>query len=114
MLGQKLFKADNTFNELVRREEIKRYVWYSETRQPFSRPDSHNEFLLGKFNNAVYYFLYDEDSETTLNFNFLSTMDPGFRGDQYIIYADNCLLPEAFMQNKGIVFKKIPRDITKF
>lgn len=113
-LGPRLFNEDGTLNELCGRLAIYKYVWYTETQQPFTRPDSHNDSLLGKYNSTVYYFLYDEDSETSLGYNFLSTMDQGFRGEQYVIYADNCLLPEDFMQKKGIVFKKIPRDITKF
>ncbi|MDO1498867.1 hypothetical protein Q2T40_00300 [Winogradskyella maritima] len=36
------------------------------------------------------------------------------KGEQYIIYADNCLLPKEFMAKKNIIFKKIPRDITRF
>ena len=36
------------------------------------------------------------------------------KAERYIIYADNCLLPESFMRAKNIEFKKIPRDITRF
>jgi hypothetical protein len=32
---------------------------------------------------------------------------------QYIIYADNCLLSKEFLQQHNIIFKKIPRDITR-
>ena len=31
-----------------------------------------------------------------------------------IIYADRCLLAKDFMTRHGIIFKKIPRDITRF
>jgi adenine-specific DNA-methyltransferase len=31
-----------------------------------------------------------------------------------IIYADRCLLSAEFMAKHGIIFKKIPRDITRF
>ncbi len=31
-----------------------------------------------------------------------------------IMYADRCLLSAAFMARHGILFKKIPRDITRF
>jgi adenine-specific DNA-methyltransferase len=31
-----------------------------------------------------------------------------------IVYADRCLLSKAFMAKHGIIFKKIPRDITRF
>jgi len=36
------------------------------------------------------------------------------RPSTVIIYADRCLLSAAFMAKHGIVFKKIPRDITRF
>jgi adenine-specific DNA-methyltransferase len=31
-----------------------------------------------------------------------------------IIYADRCLLSKDFMSKHSIIFKKIPRDITRF
>jgi len=31
-----------------------------------------------------------------------------------IIYADRCLSSAAFMTRHGILFKKIPQDITRF
>jgi len=113
-LGEPIFTPDSELNELAGRFNIRSYVWYTETKQPYTHPASHNEYLLGTYNGTVYYFVYDEDGTTTLDYAFLATMDAGFKGDQYVIYADNCLLPVEFMQKKNIVFKKIPRDITKF
>jgi adenine-specific DNA-methyltransferase len=49
---------------------------------------------------------------TTLNHDFLSTIKT--KAEQYVIYADNCLLTKEFMTKHHIIFKKIPRDITKF
>lgn len=42
------------------------------------------------------------------------TMGGGKRPETYIIYADKCALDKAFITRHGIVFKRIPRDITKF
>jgi adenine-specific DNA-methyltransferase len=30
-----------------------------------------------------------------------------------VVYADACLLSPEFLQRHGLVFKKIPRDITR-
>lgn len=49
---------------------------------------------------------------TTLDESFLRTLKT--KANQYIIYADNCLLSKELMQKYNIIFKKIPRDITKF
>ena len=48
---------------------------------------------------------------TTLDKAFLNSITK--RAEQYVIYADNCLLTDEFMQLNHIVFKKIPRDIKK-
>jgi len=66
---------------------------------------------LGKENETAYYFYYEKEEITTLNLDFLKTIK--IKAEQYVIYADNCLLSKEFMQEKNIIFKKIPRDITK-
>jgi adenine-specific DNA-methyltransferase len=113
-IGQPLFNPNGEINELAGRQKINQYIYYTETQQSYSKPDSNNEYLLGKFNDTVYYFFYEEDITTTLDYNFLASLDSKYKGSQYIVYADNCLLPREFMEKKNIVFKKIPRDITKF
>ncbi len=113
-LGQPLFGNGGEINELIGRKKINQYIFYTETQQAYNKPNSNNEYLLGKFNDTVYYFVYEQDLTTTLNYDFLATMDKKYSGSQYIIYADNCLLPKEFMEKHNIIFKKIPRDITKF
>ena len=72
---------------------------------------NHN-YYLGQKEGTVYYFIYEKDRLTTLDYDALELIKT--KGEQYIIYADNCLLPNEFMANKNIIFKKIPRDITRF
>ena len=36
------------------------------------------------------------------------------KAEQDVIHADNCLLTKDFMTKHHIIFKKIPRDITRF
>ena len=71
-----------------------------------------NPYYLGKNNGVAYYFFYEKDRTTTLDFNFLKTISD--KTEQYIIYADLCLLEDKFMARNNIVFKKIPRDIRRF
>lgn len=110
-LGESLFDEYSNLNESVGLEKIREYVWYSETRSSYSVDKSSN-FLLGKKDECAYYFYYMADSLTELDFDFLSLID--VKADQYVIYADNCLLTDEFMMTKNIIFKKIPRDITRF
>ncbi|TAH06549.1 MAG: site-specific DNA-methyltransferase, partial [Sphingobacteriia bacterium] len=65
-----------------------------------------------KYNDTGYYFFYEQDGITTLDHTFLSTMKT--KAEQYVIYADNCLLTKDYMIKHNIIFKKIPRDITRF
>lgn len=110
-LGQPLFNDDKNLNEEVPEEEIRKYVYYMETKKPLETETTDNPYLLGKNNDTAYYFYYKKDEITTLNNEFLSTINT--RATEYIIYADKCVLSEEIMEKFNIVFKKIPRDITR-
>ncbi len=112
-LGQPLFLEDHILNELLGVEKIRQYVFYTETKT--SLPETKhkdNKHFLGKHNDTAYYFHYEEDEITSLDYDFLATMKT--KAEQYVIYADNCLLTKDYMTKHHLIFKKIPRDITKF
>ena len=110
-LGLPLFDDNQNLNEQVGINKIREYIWFSETRTPFKEPKEANYFL-GKKEESVYYFIYEKDQLTTLDFDALQLIKT--KGEQYVVYADNCLLPKEFMAKNNIIFKKIPRDITRF
>jgi adenine-specific DNA-methyltransferase len=114
-LGEPLFDENNNLNETVGIEKIREYVWFTETRIPYSPPSDTElvEVFLGTHNDTSYYFIYEKDNLTTLDYDALAQYVLQ-KAERYIIYADNCLLPETFMREKNIEFKKIPRDITRF
>jgi adenine-specific DNA-methyltransferase len=109
-LGASLFLDNGFLNEEVGLHRILEYVWYSEAKEPYKTQKEN--YLLGTKNSSAYYFYYDKDSMTTLDESFLRQVKT--KASQYIIYADNCLLDQSIMDKYNIVFKKIPRDITKF
>jgi adenine-specific DNA-methyltransferase len=110
-LGLPLFDENQNLNEKVGIEKIREYIWFSETRTAFDEPNS-EPYFLGKKDESAYYFIYEKNRLTTLDFDSLQLIKT--KGEQYVIYADNCLLPKEFMAKKNIIFKKIPRDITRF
>ena len=110
-LGLPLFDGNQNLNEEVGLSKIREYIWFSETRASFTEPNAEIYFL-GKKDESAYYFIYEKDRLTTLDYDALELIKT--KGEQYIIYADNCLLPKEFMAKKNIIFKKIPRDITRF
>lgn len=112
-VGEPLFDDYHNLNEYIPTQKIRDYIWYSETKSPAQTAlPQDNNYLLGTHEGTAYYFYYEKNALTTLSHEFLSTV--GVKAQQYIIYADNCILPKEFMAQHNIVFKKIPRDITRF
>ncbi len=110
-LGQPLF-TEQGLNEEIEPEKIRRYVWFSETNQPYQKLANPNQYYLGSHNDTDYYFYYEPGETTTLDYEFLATIKK--RADYYVIYADCCSLSEEKLAQFNITFKKIPRDIAKF
>ena len=115
-LGDTLFdpKTEN-LNDNADTEQIRQYVWYSETHAPYVAPTAeHHPYWLGTDQQTNYYFYYIKGEETCLSWDFLRTLTPERdKAEMYIIYADRCVLTESEMQQLNIRFKKIPRDIKR-
>ena len=125
-LGEPLL-INNLLNEKVDTQTIREYIWFTETGRKI--PDettkqvrgnghaelvsaSENQYFLGCNYGAAYWFYYEKEKATILDIDFLSTIKGKY--EQYIIYADICLIPQDLLQKNNIIFKKIPRDIKKF
>jgi adenine-specific DNA-methyltransferase len=125
-LGEPLFLEDDVLNEAVGLENILKYIWYSETRTSFTNHTigssgslsfgegwgEDENYRIGSKDQTDYYFYYTKDAVTTVDYDFMAKIK--HKASQYIIYADNCLLEKDFMLKHHIIFKKIPRDITRF
>ena len=109
-IGEPLMIAGN-LNENVDVEKIHAYIWYTENGVQYRKPSSNNSAYLGEFNGMAIYFHYKQDHRTTLDANFLRTIET--QANSYLIYADECSFPDDFLQKHQITFKKIPRDIKK-
>ncbi len=110
-LGEPLF-VENNLNPKLPVEKIREYIYFMETKQRLPATDKKdNKYLLGVNSGVAYYFFYNPKEDTELDYAFLKTIKT--KADEYIIYADNCLLTTDFLQNKRITFKKIPREIPR-
>lgn len=110
-LGQPLLDDDKNLNVEMPINEVCAYIWYSDTRQAYQNSVDELPFL-GMYDNRAYYLNYKPSETTTLDRDFLKQIK--VKANQYIIYADNCLLDKAYMQKHNIIFRKIPRDISQF
>jgi adenine-specific DNA-methyltransferase len=141
-IGEALFDEDGNLNAAVPVEEIRRYVAYSEgieivganrIRPPLTVPVGNfggnsnmgacsaplqkpHPSLLGTSPDAAYFFHYQPDSATTLDYEYLATLtfSDNKKPATLVIFADNCLLSAEQLKKHGIIFKKIPRDVTRF
>jgi adenine-specific DNA-methyltransferase len=113
-LGEPLFLEEDILNEAVGIDNILKYIWYSETRTGFTNIENleQDNYRIGTKDQTDYYFYYTKQAVTTVDYDFMARIK--HKASQYIIYADNCLLEKDFMLKHHIIFKKIPRDITRF
>ena len=109
-LGEPLLVGD-CLNEAVAPEKIREYIWFMETKQPYSPPSGGNPYYLGKHNSTGYYFYYEPQRVTVLDYAFLSTITE--KADGTVIYADRYSISEDKLAKMGVTFKKIPRDISR-
>ena len=108
-LGSPLFLHDGTINNDIDTAEIRKYIWYTETNGLEYAENGQEKYYLGSHNDTAYYFYYEKDKATILDYSFLATVN--VKNQAYIIYADSCALSDIDLQKWNITFKKIPRDI---
>ncbi len=121
-IGEPVFLPDENLNEAVGTDAIRAYVAYSEgipSGDQTTAENPHSPYLLGLNRETAWIFHYEPDRATSLDMDFLSGLRFGAetgakKPGTVIIYADRCLLSAALMAKHGIIFKKIPRDITRF
>ena len=114
-IGEALFLEDGNLNEAVGVAAIRDYVAYTESIPSDQRAALENPlspYFLGSTRDADYYFYYESNTATTLNLDFLATLPR--KPETTVIYADTCTLSADFMRTHNLIFKKIPRDITRF
>ena len=109
-LGEPLLIGEN-LNESVGTEKIREYIWFMETKSPYVPVGGENPYYLGSSNDTGYYFYYAPGQVTVLDYQFLSTLTE--KNGSTVIYADRCSIGADKLVQLGIVFKKIPRDISK-
>ena len=117
-VGEPIFNPDDTLNEAVGIDVIRNYVAYSEGipgEDQTAQDNAYTPYLMGLNSDTAWIFYYEPKQVTCLDLDFLGLLKFGAaKPGTAIIYADKCLLTKEFMTQYGIIFKKIPRDITRF
>ena len=111
VLGEQLSDESGNLNPAVSTDKIRQYIWFTETKGTAVPAQNAEPYRLGIHESTAYYFCYDSEATTMLDYDLLGTIQT--QAEQYIIYADSCTLSDEYLQQKHIIFKKIPRDITR-
>ena len=110
-LGAPLFLHDGSLNPEAPLDDIRTYVYYSETREALSEQSADDPYWLGTHDNVAYYFCHSPGQTLVLSDSLLSKLH--HRAEQYVIYADICAVSDTDLKRWNITFKKIPRDIAR-
>ncbi|MBF0326216.1 MAG: site-specific DNA-methyltransferase [Alphaproteobacteria bacterium] len=113
-----LFDDDGHLNPAVDMDSMRRYLAYTEglpAEAMVGCDNSINAAYVGSHDGRALLFHYQPHAGTTLDYDFLAGLnfDPATRPERLVVYADYCTLGEDFLARARIVFKKIPRDLTR-
>lgn len=129
-VGDALFDAEHHLNPAAPVAAVRRYIAYTEGLPVSVLPECEMQpengdgqpenpvspYFLGAKDGTAYVFHYEPDRATDLSLAFLQTIRAETlpeKPERWVIYADRTLLSEEQMQRLGIIFKRIPRDISK-
>lgn len=109
-LGDKIFDNEGNINPNLDIDELKKYIYYSETHKDYFFNEK-DIYLLGNNNNTSYYFFSSSNNEFPLSSDTLNVIKS--KSESYVIYAPSCSLSQRFLDEHHIIFKKVPDDIQK-
>ncbi|MFC0930264.1 site-specific DNA-methyltransferase [Pasteurella multocida] len=118
-VGERLFLDNDlqNLNENAPLADIRQYIAYTEELTTLWQADNAlSPYALGYQHGTAYLFYYEKERITTLDLDFLQSLNAdgvAEKPEQWVIYADKNTLSEAQLKQFNIVFKRIPRDISK-
>jgi len=121
-LGQPVFLADGGINPEIRFDTLAAWVWYQETRMPWTKVGAGRTAtpLLGVHENTAYALLYNGilgdrrpqggNVLTGAVLDALKALLPEHAGP-WLVFGESCRLSPRRLATAGVRFKQIPYDI---
>jgi hypothetical protein len=106
-LAKPLFDERGQINEACSYDELATYVYFTETQTNLNKKSLKQPFV-GTSGEFSYYLIYAGKNKNDLTRAALAKLKIA---GPAVIYADRCLVDEAELKEKGIVFKQIPYEI---
>nr|WP_314764331.1 site-specific DNA-methyltransferase [uncultured Neisseria sp.] len=115
-VGDRLFDENKNLNPNAPIVAIRDYIAYTEgLNAVWPSENGVSPHALGYQNGTAYVFYY-EPHTTALSWDFLNTLNAeglSEKPEQWVIYADTNVLTDEQLKQSNIIFKRIPRDISK-
>lgn len=117
-IGSPLFDG-NFLNPNAPLQSIREYMGYSVgLNEIWETNNSLSPHILGIKDGTAYVFFYLENEVTTLDLDFLKTFgsldEKTPKPEMFVIYADKLALSKEQLEDFKIIFRQIPRDISRF
>jgi len=108
-LGEELFTGSGDgINPEVKREALGRFALFLETGIAAEKVNENGTGYVGSGNGKDVYLFYAPDTTTIFGEDELDALpDGGVR----VVYADRCTVDGEELAARGVVFRKIPRDM---
>lgn len=118
-LGQPVFLADGVINPDIRFPTLAAWVWYQETRTPWSPPAKGGTPLLGAHEGTAYYLLFNgilgdrrpQGGNVLISAVLAALNNIVPHAGPRVVFGESCRLSAQRLKEQGIVFKQIPYDI---
>ena len=106
-LGDPIFIEDE-LNPDLSRDQLRRYLYFSETKKDIPPMNSEDPTLLG-INDGISYHLINEN----LDFKNLLEIHNRYQSESHVIFAESCTISEKTRDQFKSVFRKISRDVRR-
>jgi adenine-specific DNA-methyltransferase len=99
------------FDPSLSLDEIRDFVWKSETRTQRDSKAASDEGLLGTHHGTAVYLLYGKDGPMPFERRNLRSLKRD--ADRHVVYAGSCAFSSEELERMNITFKKLPRDLSR-
>ena len=109
-LDKSLFDENGQIDESCTFEQLATYIYFIETKTNIDKKKVKSIFI-GDNIDTEYYLIFEERNHNILSGNSLKSLNKNNK--KKVIYADQCLLSDEYMEKNNIIFKQIPYEIEK-
>jgi len=109
-LDNPLFNENGQIDKSCNYKQLANYIYFVETNTNIDKKKMKSIFI-GDYQDIEYYLIFKTRNHNILHGESLKLLNKNNK--KKVIYADQCLLSDEFMEKNSIIFKQIPYEIEK-